>query len=54
MCVENLPIQTKTFFGKIQQHNVLVIFVVGLLDENGIIVDMLEVHDQLVKDLNLA
>ena len=33
---------------------VLFMFVVGLLDENGIIVDMLEVHDLNVKDLNLA
>ena len=33
---------------------VLVMFVVGLLDENGIIVDMLQVHDLHVEDLNLA
>ena len=33
-----------------QYHYVLVLFVVGLLNE----VDMLEVHDLLVKDLNLA
>ena len=33
---------------------VLFMFVVGLLDENGIIVDMLEVHDLHVEDLNLA
>ena len=29
-------------------------FVVRLLDAKGIIVDMLEVHDLLVKSLNLA
>ena len=29
-------------------------FVVGLLNEDGIVVDMLEVHDLLVQDLNLA
>ena len=29
-------------------------FVVGLFHENGIVVDMLEVHDLLVKNLNLA
>ena len=29
-------------------------FVVGLLNEDGIVVDMLEVHDLLVEDLNLA
>ena len=34
--------------------DVLVMFVVGLLDEDGIVVDMLEFHDLLVKDLNLA
>ena len=29
-------------------------FVVGLLDGNGIVVDMLKVHDLLVHDLYLA
>ena len=33
-------------------HYVLVMFVVGLLQENGIAVGMLEVHDLLVEDLN--
>ena len=29
-------------------------FVVGLLDEDGIDVNMFEVHDLLVEDINLA
>ena len=35
-------------------HYILVMFDVGLLVGNGIVVDMLEVHDLLVDDLNLA
>ena len=37
-----------------QHHYVLVMFVVGLFHEDGIVVDMLVVHDLLVEDLNLA
>ena len=39
---------------KTQYYNVLVMFVVGFLNEDRIVVDMLEVHDLLVEDFKLA
>ena len=41
-------------FHRYPTHYVLVMFVVGLLDENEVVVDVLEVHVLLVEHLNLA
>ena len=52
MFIENFTSQTKTFSDILQY--IFVMFVVGLLDAYGIVVDMFKVHDLLVKHLNLA